>query len=71
MLIGCPKLDPEECWGKLDLVLARNDVRSVTAVRMSVPCYSPLARHEGEVAWGPGRSIPFEAMVLDSDGARR
>lgn len=71
VLIGCPKLDPQDCWSKLDRILALNDVRSVTAVRMSVPCCSPLARHAEEAVKRSGRSIPFEAVVLDADGARR
>ena len=37
-LIGCPKLDPVDYSEKLTAILEQNDVKSVTIIRMEVPC---------------------------------
>ena len=37
-LIGCPKLDSVDYSEKLTAILANNEIRSVTVVRMEVPC---------------------------------
>lgn len=38
VLIGCPKLDDTDYSLKLTDILAKNEIRSVTVVRMEVPC---------------------------------
>ena len=37
-LIGCPKLDMVDYAEKLTQIIANNDIKSVTVVRMEVPC---------------------------------
>ena len=37
-LIGCPKLDAVDYSGKLTDIIKHNDIRSVTILRMEVPC---------------------------------
>ena len=37
-LIGCPKLDEGDYSEKLTAILKENDIKSVTVVRMEVPC---------------------------------
>lgn len=37
-LIGCPKLDAGDYSEKLTEILANNNIKSVTVVRMEVPC---------------------------------
>ena len=37
-LIGCPKLDDIDYSDKLTEIIANNDIKSVTVVRMEVPC---------------------------------
>jgi NAD-dependent dihydropyrimidine dehydrogenase PreA subunit len=71
VLIGCPKLDPPECWGKLCDIIAGNDVKSVTAGRMEVPCCSPIAKNAEEAVHRSGKRIPVSTLVLGIDGARR
>ena len=41
-LVGCPKLDPVDYSEKLTEILRRNDIKSVTIVRMEVPCCGGL-----------------------------
>ena len=37
-LVGCPKLDPVDYAEKLTEIFRSNDIRSITVVRMEVPC---------------------------------
>lgn len=37
-LIGCPKLDDVDYSEKLTQIIAQNDIKSITVVRMEVPC---------------------------------
>ena len=41
-LIGCPKLDDCDYSEKLTEIIAANDIKSVTLVRMEVPCCGGL-----------------------------
>ena len=67
VLIGCPKLDPGDCWEKLRAIIASNGIGSVTAVRMEVPCCGPLAKAAQTAAEESG--IPFRTVILGIDGS--
>lgn len=41
-LIGCPKLDGADYSEKLTEIIKNNDIRSVTILRMEVPCCGGL-----------------------------
>jgi Fe-S-cluster-containing hydrogenase component 2 len=69
LLIGCPKLDPRECWGKLAEIVVRNRVRSVTVVRMDIPCCSPLEKAAYEAVSSSGKRIPLKVIILRKDGS--
>ena len=49
-LIGCPKLDSVEYSEKLTRIIAENNIKSVTVLRMEVPCW--------ETAWNGQRWQP-------------
>ncbi|HET8541767.1 MAG TPA: ferredoxin [Anaeromyxobacter sp.] len=72
LVVGCPKLDDVRAYvEKLGRILAANDVRSVTVVRMEVPCcggISAAARH-GLAA--SGKDLPFRDVVVGVDGTIR
>ena len=42
-IIGCPKLDQVDYTLKLTDIIRENDIRSVTIVRMQVPCCGGLS----------------------------
>jgi hypothetical protein len=47
-IVGCHKLDPVDYSEKLTEIIRENDIKSVTIVRMEVPCCGlnwPLKRH--------------------------
>ena len=46
-LIGCPKLDDCDYSEKLTEIIAANDIKSVTLVRMEVPCCGGLGSYQG------------------------
>ena len=68
LLIGCPKLDPVNYAEKLGLILRRNSIRSVTVVRMQVPCCGGLSHAAQQALLSCGRSIPAEVITLSSNG---
>ncbi len=67
-LIGCPKLDAVDYSEKLTAILRDNDVRSVTLVRMEVPCCGGL-RHAAETALEQsGKAVPLQVVTISRDG---
>ena len=67
-LIGCPKLDGVDYSGKLAAILRRNDVRSVTVLRMSVPCCAGLVNAVKKAMQESGKLIPWSVAVVSADG---
>ena len=67
-LIGCPKLDAVDYSEKLAEILRLNDIRSLTLTRMSVPCCGGLLRAVETAIAKSGKNIPFNVVVINSDG---
>ncbi|MDR1815433.1 MAG: 4Fe-4S binding protein [Clostridiales Family XIII bacterium] len=69
LLVGCPKLDGVDYSEKLAEVFANNDVKSVTVVRMEVPCCG-LDRivQEGLARAGKAGSVPLRVVTLTVEG---
>ena len=67
-LIGCPKLDAVDYSEKLAEILAGNDVRSLTVVRMEVPCCGALQRAAEKALHGSGKNIPWNVVTISRDG---
>ena len=67
-LIGCPKLDAVDYTEKLTAVLRSNDVRSVTIVRMEVPCCGGLQRAAENALKNSGKFIPWQVVTISIDG---
>ncbi|MGE4485024.1 MAG: 4Fe-4S binding protein [Oscillospiraceae bacterium] len=67
-LIGCPKLDDIDYTEKLTAILKNNNIKSVKAVRMQVPCCTGIERAVKEALIGSGKMIPWQVVVLSTDG---
>ncbi|MGM9662009.1 MAG: ATP-binding protein [Oscillospiraceae bacterium] len=67
-LIGCPKLDEGDYADKLTEILRRNAVRSLTVVRMEVPCCGGIQRAALQALQQSGKDLPFAVRVLSTDG---
>lgn len=67
-LIGCPKLDDIDYSEKLTEIIANNDIKSVTIVRMEVPCCGGLQRAAEIALKNSGKFIPWQVMTISRDG---
>ena len=67
-LIGCPKLDDVDYAEKLTAIIRDNDVRSVTVVRMEVPCCGGLQRAAENALRSSGKFIPWQVVTISRDG---
>ena len=67
-LIGCPKLDDVDYAEKLTAIIRDNDVRSVTVVRMEVPCCGGLQRAAETALRSSGKFIPWQVVTISRDG---
>jgi len=68
VLIGCPKLDAVDYSEKLAAILANNDIRSITVVRMEVPCCGGLEYAVQEALRNSGKMIPWQVVTLSTEG---
>ena len=67
-LIGCPKLDEGDYADKLTEILTHNNVRSVTVVRMEVPCCGGLENAVKRALKASGKFIPWQVITVTTDG---
>lgn len=69
-LIACPKLDAVNYAEKLSQIFALNDIKSVTLVRMEVPCCGGLVRMTEEALRLSGKfdKIPFSVHIISRTG---
>ena len=68
-LIGCPKLDGASYAPKLMQILSGNDVRSLTVLRMEVPCCGGLEFAARQALEMCGKVIPLRVVTISIDGS--
>ncbi|MBQ3640587.1 iron-sulfur cluster-binding oxidoreductase [bacterium] len=67
-IIGCPKLDAVDYSEKLTEIIRNNDIKSVTIVRMEVPCCGGLQRAAETALRNSGKFIPWQVVTISRDG---
>ena len=67
-LIGCPKLDEGDYSEKLTAILKNNNIKSVKVVRMEVPCCGGIQNAVIEALKNSGKMIPWQVVVISTDG---
>lgn len=67
-IIGCPKLDSIDYTEKLTEILRSNDIKSVTIVRMEVPCCSGLSHAVVEALKTCGKFLPWNIHTISIVG---
>lgn len=67
-LTGCPKFDGVDHSEKLTRIIANNEIRSVTVVRMEVPCCSGIELAVKKALQNSGKFIPWQVITLSTDG---
>lgn len=67
-LIGCPKLDEGDYAEKLTRIISDNDIKSVTIVRMEVPCCGGIEKAAKTALQKSGKFIPWRVATISTDG---
>ncbi|HEX3017703.1 MAG TPA: 4Fe-4S binding protein [Caproicibacter sp.] len=67
-LIGCPKLDEGSYAEKLTEILKQNNIKSVSIVRMEVPCCGGLENAAKSALANCGKLIPWSVHTISTDG---
>lgn len=68
VLIGCPKLDAGDYTEKLTQILTVNDIKSLTIVRMEVPCCGGIEFAAKRALQASGKFIPWRVVTISTDG---
>ena len=66
--MGCPKLDGVDYSEKLTEIIRENDIKSVTVVRMEVPCCGGLEMAAKKALRQSGKFIPWQVVTVTVDG---
>ena len=67
-LIGCPKLDEGDYAEKLTAIISQNNIKSVTIVRMSVPCCGGIENAAKRAMQASGKFLPWQVITISTDG---
>ena len=68
-LVGCPKLDAVDYAIKLTEIIRNNGIRSVTVVRMEVPCCGGIENAVKTALHDSGKFIPWNVVTIATDGS--
>lgn len=68
VLIGCPKLDEGDYSEKLTDIIKNNNIKSVTVVRMEVPCCGGIEHAAKTALMNSGKFIPWQVVTIARDG---
>ena len=67
-MIGCPKLDGVDYSDKLTEIIVHNNIKSVTIVRMEVPCCGGIEMAAKQALKQSGKFIPWQVVTISVEG---
>lgn len=67
-LIACPKLDEYAYVEKLTEILKQHDIKSITVLRMEVPCCGGLTQIVKAALRNSDKLIPWHVTIISTDG---
>lgn len=68
-IIGCPKLDDNDYnKNKIKEILLNNSIKSITVVRMEVPCCSGIISAVKEAMLESGKIVQYKEVTISTDG---
>lgn len=67
-LIGCPKLDAVDYSEKLTEILTKNTIKSITVLRMEVPCCANMVNVVKKAIENSTKNIPLKVSIVSVDG---
>lgn len=70
-LIGCPKLDDNAYYAeKLTDILRQHEIRSITVVRMAVPCCGGIVQAVKRAMLASETIVPYREVTISLEGER-
>ncbi len=70
-LIGCPKLDEVDYADKLTQILQDHEIKSVSVLKMEVPCCAGIVESVKRALINSGKMIPWQVVTINTDGSIR
>ncbi len=68
-LIGCPKLDDNEYYReKITEILSNNDIKSITVIRMEVPCCGGIVSAVRGAILDAQKIVPYKEVTVGING---
>ncbi len=67
-IIGCPKLDNTDYSIKLSEIIQKNNVKSITVIRMEVPCCGGVENAVRIAVENSYKNIPVKVLTISTDG---
>lgn len=67
-LVGCPKLDNVDYAEKLTAILKTHEIKSITVLKMEVPCCEGLLRFVKKAMLDSGVMIPWQVVTISTGG---
>lgn len=67
-LIGCPKLDDVDYSEKLTAILQQHEIKSVSILKMEVPCCGGILQAVKKALANSGKMIPWNVVTVSTDG---
>lgn len=67
-LIGCPKLDSIDYSQKFTDILLNNDIKSITVLKMEVPCCGGIVNAVKQAFINSKKMIPWNIVTISTDG---
>jgi hypothetical protein len=69
VVMGCPKLDDNSFYQqKLTELFSKSDVKSITVLKMEVPCCGGIAVAARQALAASGRQIPYHEVTIGIQG---
>lgn len=67
-IIGCPKLDDVNYGEKLTEILKAHEIKSITVLKMEVPCCGGMVNAVKQAMVSSGKLIPWNVVTIGVDG---
>ena len=67
-LIACPKLDDIDYSEKLTAILKQNEIKSVSILKMEVPCCGGILQAVKKALSNSEKMIPWSVVTISTDG---
>lgn len=68
-IIGCPKLDEGDYAEKLTAIIKNNNIKSITVVRMEVPCCGGIENATVRAMKNSDKMIPWRIVTISTEGS--